>query len=737
MGLEAKTNATWTHQEEQSHPNGWLFVFRWAGMAVFGLIVILYIGKLPSYYMYLKESCPTGSCEYAAITPLPRQAVEQAGFSGTGFALLYTGIALGFFLIHFVVASLILVKRPKEPISVIASLALMSIITPTFIRMQWREYAGLIGAIEGLTMVALILFLLLFPNGRNVKPWVAWTTIGLLAVRVTAGYFPGQPWGVDRWPLWCTLLWFVSQYGILFYSQFIRFRKAPAIEKQQTKWVIYGMALAVTGVFLCSVVPLVFQPDFFERNDPLWMFFIDLGVQVSILAIPITLGLSVMRKRLWDIDPIVNRTLVYFLLSMLIIALYVLTVWYLSFLFRTEHDQIYSFIAAGVVAVVFAPLKEKLQRLVNQLLYGKKDDPFTVLLQLGNRLKETFSPAESLDIVVQTVKDSLRIPYAGIAVIQNGANVLVAGGRKENDPDEVAIELSSGGSTLGWLYIGARSPGEAFSETDRKLIGAIARQAGIVVQSVKQAMDIQLLLETLRESREALIFAREEERRAMRRNLHDDIAPRLAAMRLTASVAADWIRKDPAKAIEIVTKFKADISETVDEIRGIVHDLRPHALDELGLVGAIRQRIDQLRDMQAVKGITKETLLEIRLEAPEQLPILPAAVEVGAYRIATESLVNVVKHAAASVCDIRIALEGRDLVIETTDNGIGLSASQAGRPEKPGIGLTSMRERAVELGGSCVMESLADGRGTRIEARLPIKPFEQGEGHNHVKGISR
>ncbi|AJY74852.1 sensor histidine kinase [Paenibacillus beijingensis] len=736
--MGAKRITTLGKQRGQGHPNGWLFVFRLTGMFMFGLIAVLFVSKIPSYYVYLKETCLMTACEYAAITPLPRQVVEKAGLTETGFALLYTGITLGFFLIYFAVAALILAKRPREPISIIASLALMSLVTPTFIGMQWRWYEGLVAVIDGLTMVSFILFLLWFPNGKFVRPWVTYPTIGLLAIRLISSCFPNQPWGIEQWPMWCNFLWFALQYGILLYNQYYRFRYAAvAVEKQQTKWVFYGIMLSLTGVFLLSFLPVFFQSDFYEIRDPVWMFLLDLGVMLCTLPIPVTLGISVMRKRLWDIDPIVNRTLVYFLLSTLIIALYTLIVWYLSVLFHSEHYRFYSLFAAGVVAVVFAPLKEKLQRMVNQMLYGKKEDPYTALLQLGIRLKETLNPVESLDIVVQTVIDSLRIPYAGIGLIQNGETVLVAGERKENDQGEFSIELSSGGTALGWLYMGARSPGESFTEADRKLIDAIARQAGIVVRSVKQAMDIQLLLENLRESKEALIFAREEERREMRRNLHDDIAPRLAAMRLTASVASDWIRKDPEKAMEILTKFKADISETVDEIRGIVYDLRPHALDELGLVGAVRQRVEQLRDMQAVNGITDVDLLDIRLDAPDQLPNLPAAVEVGAYRIASEALVNVVKHADASSCVIRIALDECDLVIETTDNGIGLSGFYANRAGKQGIGLTSIRERALELGGSCVIESFENGRGTKITARLPIKPLlDHGEGHVHVKSIS-
>lgn len=298
--MGAKGNAILGKQWDEGHPNGWLFVFRLIGMAMFGLIAVLFVSKIPSYYVYLKETCLTTACENAAITPLPSQTVERAGLTETGFALLYTGITLGFFLIYFAVAALILVKRSREPISIIASLALMSLAAPTFIGMQWREYEGLVVAIDGLTMVSFILFLLWFPNGKFVRPWITYTTIGLLAIWLAAGYFPNEPWGGDQWPIWLNLLWFALQYGILLYNQYTRYRyAAAAVEKQQTKWVVYGMLLSLTGVFLLSILPVLIQSDFYEVKDPVWMFLLDLGVKLCMLPIPVSLGISVMRKRLW------------------------------------------------------------------------------------------------------------------------------------------------------------------------------------------------------------------------------------------------------------------------------------------------------------------------------------------------------------------------------------------------------------------------------------------------------
>ncbi|WP_158289490.1 GAF domain-containing sensor histidine kinase [Paenibacillus flagellatus] len=648
----------------------------------------------------------------------------------SAYAALYTGIALLFFAIYFSVALLILVKRPREPISYFAAVAMMALTASTFIELQWRELGWLSSTIGNLSLASFVLFLLLFPNGTMARTGVFFTGVALMAVRFVSYYIPVAPWGARYWPLWCDLLWMIMQYGVLIYNQYYRYRyRGGAVERQQTKWVVYGLLLSLTGVFLVSVVPLLVQADFYEVKDPLRMLVLDLGVQLLMLPIPVTLGISMLRKRLWDIDPIMNRTMVYISLSTFIVALYSLIVWYLSVLFQTGKNAVFSIVAAGVVAVLFAPLKEKLQRMANRLLYGEQHDPFSVLLQLGNRLKESLSPEAALDTVVKTVKDSLRVPYAGISLDRSGL-VQSAGERKT---DVTVIPLVAGGTALGSLHIAARSEGEAFNEADLRLIGALARQAAIVVQSVKQAMDIRLLLADLQESKEQLIFAREEERRSMRKNLHDDIAPRLAAMRLTASLVTDWIRKDPNRAIAIMTQFKQDIAETVEEIRGIVYDLRPHALDELGLIGAVRQRIEQLQHIQQVKDIADAAPLAFELDAPARLPILPAAVEVGAYRIVTEALVNVVKHAKADTCSIKIAIDtaqGRALIVEIRDNGIGLP-DQPASADNRGLGLTSLRERARELGGMCTIDNRPTG-GMSVRAWLPIKesPNQGGNDEN-------
>jgi signal transduction histidine kinase len=199
------------------------------------------------------------------------------------------------------------------------------------------------------------------------------------------------------------------------------------------------------------------------------------------------------------------------------------------------------------------------------------------------------------------------------------------------------------------------------------------------------------------------VTAREEERRRLRRDLHDGLGPQLAAQTLKVGSARSLYGRDPAAADALLSELETNMEAAISDIRRLVYNLRPPALDELGLDGAIRESAAQY----ATNG------LKISVDTPQTLPSLPAAVEVAAYRIVQEALTNVVRHAAASECVIRLELDG-ELEVEITDDGVGLPEDRGA-----GVGLSSMRERAVELSGTCVVEpSLPEG--TRVLARLPI-----------------
>jgi signal transduction histidine kinase len=413
-----------------------------------------------------------------------------------------------------------------------------------------------------------------------------------------------------------------------------------------------------------------------------------------------------LRYRLFDIDIIINRTLVYGALTVIIVGVYVLVVGILGTLLHASGNVLISLLATGVVAVLFQPLRARLQRLVNRLMFGERDDPYAVLSRLGRRLEATLALETILPMIVETVAQALKLPYAALALKQGEAFSITASyGLPQDRP--LILPLVYHTETIGQLLLGPRAPGDAFTAADRRLLEDIARQAGVAVHAVRLTADLQ-------HSRERLVTTREEERRRLRRDLHDGLGSTLAALHLQAGAIRTLMQRDLAAADTEVLDLQAEIRAAITDIRRLVYALRPPTLDELGLVGAIRQYAAQYDTPNRSTGEPGSDL-RVAVEAPEQLPALPAAVEVAAYRIAQEALTNVARHAQARSCSVRLSLPGdRDLQVEVSDDGVGL-------PEEPraGVGLLSMRERAEEVGGTCVVEP-APGRGTRVLVKLPL-----------------
>jgi signal transduction histidine kinase len=273
--------------------------------------------------------------------------------------------------------------------------------------------------------------------------------------------------------------------------------------------------------------------------------------------------------------------------------------------------------------------------------------------------------------------------------------------------DVLRLPLIYQHAPIGTLLLGQRSPGEVFGPADLRLLTDLAHQIAVAAHAVQLTSDLQ-------RSRERLVLAREEERRRLRRDLHDDLAPTLAGLALSAGTAANLTHTDPDTARTLMLDLRAAIRAAVGDIRRLVYDLRPPTLDEFGLVAAIRERAAPQQSGGMAGTAPNGDDLEVIVEAPERLPTLSAAVEVAAYRIVQEALMNVRRHAGARVCQIGLAPDDRGLHITVLDDGVGLPAAY-----QSGVGLRSMQERAAELGGTCAIERVAEG-GTCVAVFLPV-----------------
>jgi len=466
-------------------------------------------------------------------------------------------------------------------------------------------------------------------------------------------------------------------------SLVLRYRRANDAARRQMKWLTYAVVGLPVGIVLGR---------FLEPFNLLGGFYL--------VSIPIAIGIAILRYDLYDIDLIINRTLVYGALTTLVIGAYVLVVGFVGSVVLSEDNLLLSVAVTGVVAVLFQPVRERLQRGVNRLMYGERDEPYAVITRLGQRIEDTLTPDAVLPAIVETVAQALKVPYAAIALNDQTPSIAAATGTPASSP--VHLPLVYRNEPVGELILAPRSPGEVFSAADRRLLDDLTRQAGIAAHAVRLSTELQ-------QSRERLVTAREEERRRLRRDLHDGLGPALASMTLQAEAARDLLHADIGQTDEILADLTSGLQEATADIRRLVYGLRPPALDDLGLLPALRNH--------AAKFGPQGPAIEIVAEEP--FPALPAAVEVAAYRIVQEALTNVMHHAQATRCLVTIGLYANSLKIDITDNGVGMP-----RERESGVGLRSMRERAEELGGTCEVSILPSG-GTHVAATLPLDLEEQ------------
>jgi signal transduction histidine kinase len=573
---------------------------------------------------------------------------------------------------------------------------------------RWLFIAGLV--------VPVTYLLLLFPDGRLPSPrwrWVAWTiAVCDLAWAVVLANnpnpFPGLP-PVPN-PLGLAAVRgligpalaigsLAAAGGVLagVAAVIARFRRVRGDVRQQLKWLAYaGALLCATLVFSAvlrssGLVPVDLQ---------LW---VRLAEALAIQGLPLAAGVAILRYRLYEIDFLINRTLVYTALTACVVGVYVLVVGYIGVSFRARGDVV-SLLAAGIVAVLFQPLRDRLQRAVNRVLYGQRDEPYAVLSNLARRLEALLAPAEVLPAIVGTIREALKLPYVAIVLREGRRDILAAeSGKVATDTHRLPLVYQQ--EALGELLLTPRAPGETFTPGDRRLLDDLARQAGIAAHAVR-------LNTALQHARASLVGAREEERRRIRRDLHDGLGPQLASLALTIDVARTLLKNDPTTADELLRDLRQQTQAAVADIRRLVYDLRPPALDDLGLVSALREHASE----------HARTGLRIEIDVVKPLPPLPAAVEVAAYRIVQEALTNVTRHAHARTCIVQLGVSSGPrpcLEVLVQDDGQGLPDGY-----RSGMGLTSLRERTEELGGERTIES-APGSGTRIMVRLPLAGREE------------
>ena len=453
-------------------------------------------------------------------------------------------------------------------------------------------------------------------------------------------------------------------------SLILRYRRGDDRTRRQLLWVLLALLVVVVIFLLDPVLP-----------DSLLSI-------LPIALIPAAILVAIFRYGLLDIRLVFSRSLLYVLLTGAAVGAYLAVVAGLGRVL-TATALLPSVAATLVVALAFHPVRVWLQRRVDHLVYGARRDPVRALSEVGARLADT----DGLDDVLAALCRALRLPYAAIVV--HGRTVARCGAFPGDPaPGAAAVPLPHG---AGELVVGLRSGERRLAAADQRMLALLAAPISVAVRATE-------LAEELTRSREQTISAREEERRRLRRDLHDGLGPVLTGVVLNAEAARRLVRSDPDRSETLIGDLRDQTTAALEDIRRLVYGLRPPALDSLGLVGALQEY---------AMTLPQRSSLRVTVEAATPLDDLPAAAEVAAYRIVTEALTNVTRHSNASAATVVLSRDGGELRVAVHDDGVN-----AGTGWQPGVGLTSIRDRAAELGGRCTIA--LDRTGGRIDVWLPV-----------------
>jgi signal transduction histidine kinase len=703
----------------------WLLLARavWLLIAFITLLVFV-IASFHVYRFYL-EPCNTWTIDGSCTRVVAWLGEQGFGVPSLAFVNLLTVVLVG--LPWMTVAFLIFRQRGHQLSGWTLSLALLtgwaSDLTNVNVRHHfwWAVQASgidlgssphvIVYLVSFTSQVMIIMLAFLLPDGRFVPRWtlgfgLAWTLYMVLETLYRYPFLIRLPNGFILPETFFTFAAPVVAVYALWY-RYRRLRPEPNSDEQKRQLGTLLPSISVMGFVYFLLTFMLFM---LWRQEASWAdgtvirYVHDLSQNVlqatCALWFILAMTVAMFRHRLFALDFLISRTLVYGGLTIALLGFYLLVVFGVGSLLQQTRAIWLSLSATFMIALLFQPLREVLQKRVSYFLYGQRDEPYEVMRQVGRQL-QVLHPNDVLPALVQTLQQTLRLPYIAITIDESlytkssrKVSEGVPGKRVLQFPLEVQEDVGTR-KRIGSLEVSPR-PYETLGRGEEKLIEAIARQIALGAHSLRLSLDLQA-------SREKLVEMREEERRRLQRDLHDSLGATLAAQTLKVGTVRSVLDKDTKVAQELLQTLEKDIQGSLTYVRQLVHSLRPPLLDQLGLKKALEHVLRERVQGQA---------LQLQLELPE-LPTLSAAVEVATYFVVTEAVTNVLRHAKATHCKVVLAERERGLELTVQDNGIGFDFT----PRRAGVGLSSMRERCEEVGGKFGIS--AQG-GVKVWAFLPL-----------------
>ena len=558
--------------------------------------------------------------------------------------------------------------------------------------------------------VVLVLFFLplLFPTGKPITPawWFLAPVVIVGFMLAFANFYVGQLMGLAG-----SLLANVTLV--------IRFRRAGADERQQIRW----FALAVLLLAIVAVAGVIVGSAVYHNQTVVFNPYFDVLIPLAFTALTISIGISVLRYRFYDIDVFIRQALVYGALVVLISIVYFLTVVSVGSRLGVPRNDPAGAVAIGaIVALLFQPVRRRLQRLANRLVYGKRATPYEVLSrfshQMGDMVATNELPQRMARVLAEGTGANRATVWLRVGDELRPAASWPEGGSADAPPLRLldgqlppipgtadAVPVRYQGELLGALAVAKR---EAMTVTERRLMADLGQESGLVLKNARLTTELVERLDDLQASRERLITAQDTARRQLERNLHDGAQQNLVALKLKIALAKNLAATDPKRAQATLDELTGETNEAIETLRELARGLYPPILAQEGLLAAIEAQ-------------ARRTPIPVEVSGGP-LRRFPQEMEASVYFCVLEALQNVAKHSGASRATVRLQQSDGRLTFSIDDDGQGLDPAKARR----GSGMQNMRDRVEVLGGEIQLEG-SPGRGTRVVGSIPlVEPDPRG-----------
>jgi signal transduction histidine kinase len=661
---------------------------------------------------------------------LTGQRVAGLGTQSGSIAPLVT--VLLFIPIFATVGAVLAAKRPRNPLGWLVLVSGLCYALGTFAILvghfstRWSDW--LQNWVWGLGIgIPATLVLLLFPTGRlPSRRWrpVAWLTgMVLVAIVLGSAFQPGviegshsiNPLGVGG-PIGSVFKVLRGSFGLIFplglaavVSLVFRFRRANSLERQQIKWLVYAAALLVMAAIAGSIVPSLVSSKDLGNNLQ------NAIISGAFVFVPLAIGVAVMKYRLYDIDVVINKTLVYALLAAFITVAYVAIVVGVGQAIGSKRNLGLSILATAVVAVGFQPVRNRVQHFANRLVYGKRATPYEVLSEFSERMSGAYAAEDLLPRMARILAEGTGAARADVW-LNIGSDLHPEASWPPDAVPPEPIAMSGGqlpmiegidrllpvlhrGQLLGALSV-VKARGDPVRPAEEKLMEDLASGAGLVLRNVRLTAELLERLEELKRSRQRIVAAQDEERRKLERNLHDGAQQQLVALQVRLSLA-ERLAEEDCRVKDQLASLKAEAGEALENLRDLARGIYPPLLADQGLQAALSAQ-------------ARKAAFPVKVEA-QGLSRYPQEQEAAVYFCMLEALQNVAKYANATHALVRVFEQDGALTFEVTDDGAGFDTSKTSY----GTGMQGMADRLSAQGGTLEVRS-APGEGTTVVGRVPV-----------------